>query len=395
MHSRRWHVLWACGFLPVCVLLTELGTAVAQGRDALAGTVAEIRFGVVEPPVVAQRDITVRAAVSNQQLEEKPLECSGLAWAGEHLLISSDRHSHIIFVCPVDLDRMIIGTPAPHVLIRNEQQLFEDAECITVRRDAEGVLTVYLTCSLSNDADEQALPKRRHMLRFKLHNTASISTGHPAVLDGSSVRDSIGAYFDVAGIDAYRAFNPTFSGPDKNTYRWGNVEGMCFAPSELGALLGMRNPLLGRYALLVAIEGFSTAFDERNVDELHLTDMFALDLVDRGISDLCWDPLTRGYLIAAAKSNGPKLNKDQPYPPNTLDSTLFWWSGRKSESPVLFARLPDMKVEAICRLGPTSFIAVGSDEGDVSEGRTQQQQSVITIMYFTGIEAGQGDDEDS
>jgi hypothetical protein len=44
-----------------------------------------------------------------------------------------------------------------------------------------------------------------------------------------------------------------------------------------------------------------------------------------------------------------------------------------------------MTVEAVCRLGPTRFIAVGTDEGDISEGRVQQQ-SVITIMYFTGID---------
>ena len=43
-----------------------------------------------------------------------------------------------------------------------------------------------------------------------------------------------------------------------------------------------------------------------------------------------------------------------------------------------------MKIEAICRLGDTGFIAVGSDEGDVSEGR-EQRQSVLTILYFTGL----------
>jgi len=47
--------------------------------------------------------------------------------------------------------------------------------------------------------------------------------------------------------------------------------------------------------------------------------------------------------------------------------------------------MPDLKIEAICRLGTTAFIAVGSDEGDVSEGRVQQQQSILTILAFTGI----------
>jgi hypothetical protein len=46
-----------------------------------------------------------------------------------------------------------------------------------------------------------------------------------------------------------------------------------------------------------------------------------------------------------------------------------------------------MKLEAICRLGNTNFIAIGSDEGDVSEGR-EQRQSVLTILYFTGLVEG-------
>ena len=45
---------------------------------------------------------------------------------------------------------------------------------------------------------------------------------------------------------------------------------------------------------------------------------------------------------------------------------------------------PDMKIEAICRLGSSRFIAICSDEGDVSEGR-EQRQSVLTILDFRGI----------
>jgi len=141
-------------------------------------------------------------------------------------------------------------------------------------------------------------------------------------------------------------------------------------------------------AMFVVVRGVAEAFDTADPRKMQIEDMFALDLGDRGVSDLCWDPLTKGYLIAAAKSSGPRLNKDQPFPPNTLDSALFWWSGRKTERAILFARLPDMKVEAICRLGSTRFIALGTDEGDVSEGRVQQQQSVIAIMYFTGVDVG-------
>ena len=43
-----------------------------------------------------------------------------------------------------------------------------------------------------------------------------------------------------------------------------------------------------------------------------------------------------------------------------------------------------MKIEAITRLGESRYIAIASDEGDVSEGRPERQ-SVLTIMEFTGV----------
>ncbi|UCG58641.1 MAG: hypothetical protein JSU70_03835 [Phycisphaerales bacterium] len=388
MLAGLWPMLLAYGSLLVSVTLAVTGTAIAQGLQT--NRVAEIRFGVIEPPVVAQRDITVRARISNQQLEQKPLECSGIVWIADKLLISSDRHNHIVFTCPVDLQNMIIGEATPHVVVRNEQELLQDAECITTRRDENGQLHVYMMCSLSNDPDALPLPKRRHMLRFGLRNPDSLSIWWPVVLNGGTIRDSTNGYFKAIGVEPYRTFNSAYVGADKNTYRWGNIEGMCFTPDGSAVLLGMRNPLCGSSALVVVVQGMGEAFAAGNTDGIQIVDMFAVGLGERGISDLCWDPLTRGYLIAAAKSNGPKLNKDQPYPPNTLDSALFWWSGRKQERPILFAKLPDMKIEAVCRLGPTRFIAIGTDEGDVSEGRTLQQQSVITIIYFTGVETPSG-----
>jgi hypothetical protein len=49
--------------------------------------------------------------------------------------------------------------------------------------------------------------------------------------------------------------------------------------------------------------------------------------------------VTKGYLITAAKSSGPKLNNDQPFPRNTPDSVVFWLSGRKKGKPTLFAKI--------------------------------------------------------
>lgn len=388
MLARFEHVLWMrCFFL----LGTMAACAPSAPAQRQADHVAVIHFGIVEPPVVAQEDITVCAPVSAQATDVKPLECSGMTWAGDRLILASDRHGLTLFTCPVDLKQMIIGTPTPRTVIGNEQDLLDDAECLAVRRDRNRELVVYVMCSLSNDPDELPLPKRRHMLRLPLRELDPAWIARPVVLSAGRVRTLINERFEAVGIEPYRTFNADFSGADKNTYRWGNVEGMCFTPDGRRLLLGMRNPLLGDSALIASVTGIDDAFDARDTKRIRLTDLLAIDLAGRGISDLVWDPVTQGYLISAAKSNGPKLNKDQPFPPNTLDSALFWWSGHKQDAPVLFARFPDMKVEAVCRLGRTQYIAVGSDEGDVSEGRPQQQQSVVTIMYFTGLNIGHRD----
>jgi hypothetical protein len=383
----RWrHLLFACGLSSWCVVSVLPPNALAQQSPRRAKVVPEIRFGVVEPPVVAQRDITVRAAVSNQQPEEKALECSGMAWIGGSLLLSSDRHGHVLFTCPIDLQHMAIGMPTPHVVIENEQELLNDPECLTTYRNGSGELVVFVLCSLSNDPDELPLPKRRHMLRLLMRDPGRLAVAHRRVMNVGTLRDLINGYFEAAGIAPYRTFNASFVGNDKNTYRWGNVEGMCLAPDGRRLLLGLRNPLLADHALVAVAEDIDRTFTMDTPDRLEITDLFDLDLGARGISDLCWDPLSQGYLITAAKSNGPKLDKNQAFPPNTLDSALFWWTGHKQDEPTLCATFPDMKVEAVCRLGSTRYIAVGSDEGDVSEGRPQQKQSVVTILYFTGIE---------
>jgi hypothetical protein len=309
-----------------------------------------------------------------------------MAWAGNKLLIVSDRHGHVIFGCDVDMNQMTIAPPVPAVVIRNEQLLLDDAESLTIRQDGDGTLTVYALCSLSNDRAALAQPKRQHMLRFVLPEDGSFNVGQSTVLDLHSVRMTLDGYFERAGVRPYRTYYQEFAGPDKNTYRWGNVEGMTVIPESSSFLCGMRNPMQHDNAIFFVLEGIDEAFRTRNANRIRVTDMFTLPLGGRGVSDLCWDPLTKGYIIAAATCNGPRLSEDQPWPPNELDSALFWWSGCKSDSPILFATFPDMKIEAVCRLGGSRFIAVGSDEADLSEGRSRTAQSILTIMYFTGIQ---------
>ena len=369
-----------------CAAVIGLAAAVTVSgpNEADRPGVTVLRFGVVDPPVVTQHDITIRFATSNQQLEEQPLECSGLAWVDGQLIITSDRHEHAFFTCAVNLSEMTIAQPKAHAIIRNEQSLLDDAECVTVRHRRDGAVAVYVLCSLSNDRGERAEPKRRHMLRFTLAQGGPTVARRPTVISAAPIRRALTGHFEAVGVQPYRTYWADFHGRDKNTYRWGNVEGMTFTPGGSLLLCGMRNPLVDGKAIVFLVGGVDDAFDAKDPQRLKVTDVFTVDLGRRGIADVCWDPVTKGYLIAAAKSNGPKRDKDQNYPPNTLDNALFWWSGRKGEKPLMFAETPDMKVEAVCRLGTSRYIAVGSDEGDVSEDR-RQRQSIVTIIDFTGL----------
>jgi hypothetical protein len=360
----------------------------SSSPSAPASAVPEIRFGVIEPPVVAQRDITNLCLPGEGEVKDKPLECSGIGWAAGQLLLTSDRHGHAIFTCPIDLETMTIGRPQRHTVILNEQDTLEDGQALAVRTGADGTAWVYVMCSMSNDQHELPLPKRRHLLRFRLGGGGeALAIDRATVINAGKLRDDLNVQFDAVGINPYRCYCDEFLGADKNTYRWGNVEGIAFTPDGSRLLCGMRNPLHKGKALLLAVRNVDQALDARDPGRLEVTDLLALNLGGRGISDLSWDARTKGYLISAAKSNGPKLDRDHPYPPNSLDSALFWWSGGKPDRPVLVATVPDMKIEAICRLGDSPYIAIGSDESDVGEGRPEPHQSVLTILEFTGVGA--------
>jgi hypothetical protein len=305
----------------LAALVCSLGLFCAQAEEP--GRVYEIRFDVIEPPVVAQKDITVKAPMSNQQTEPKALECSGLAWVDGVLIIASDRHEHLLFTCPVDLNKMEIGTPEHHVLIHNEQFLLDDAESLTISDKRRSI--VYLVmCSLSNAPNAQ-LCRAPHLFHGKIKSVRPLMLERTIVVSAGTLRQQLESCFETIGVLPYYTFNAD-PGENKNTYRWGNVEGIAFTPDGQTLLCGMRNPLFDNAAMLFAVSGMPEMGQPVQPDSLKVADLFLLDLEGRGISDLCWDPITQGYLITAAKSNGPRLNPNSPYPPNTQNSALFWWS---------------------------------------------------------------------
>lgn len=373
-------VAWGGG----AVMAQSSGQGSTQSQIAVE--VSTIRFGVIEPPVVAQRDITVDFPVAPRQEQALPLEASGLAWLDGRLLITSDRHEHALFTCVVDLESMTIDPPKPQIVINNVQDLMLDIESVSALANLDDTWTVYVMCSLSNDPAGEPLPKRQRMARFHVTDPEMLTAEKPVVLSASAIREVLEtSHFEVAGVEPYRTYFAEESGADKNTVRWGSVEGTTLVYNGQSMLCGMRNPLYENKAIVFVLSNLKRAFTEESVTTPSIVDLLTLDLGGRGITGMDWDYVTNGYLISAARSNGPWLNKDQPFPPTALDSALYWWSGHKQDDPLLFAEAPDMTIEGICRLGLSGYIAVVSDEADRSESR-MDAQSVVTILFFTGLD---------
>lgn len=309
-----------------------------------------------------------------------------MAWldapGGGRLLITSDRHEHVVFTAAVDPSQARVEMPVAQTIIHNEKWLLNDAEAVTVKRSG-GDQLAYVLCSQSNAPDGESAPNRRLFARIRVGASGQIDPTGVGVISAEPLRAALLSHLDALHVAPYVAFNV----PQKlNTTRGINIEGIAWTPGQPRLLCGLRNPLAGDDAMVAVVEGVDEAFDRADPSLLTLVDLFRLDLGDRGVSDLAWDPVTRGYLIAAARSNGPKLTERQPYPLTDLDSAIFWWSGHKADDPVLVAKVRDLNVEAICRVGETDLIAIGSDEGDVSEGRVARQ-SVVMLVHFTGFAA--------
>lgn len=367
----------------VALLATGLSLHLAQA-SADANRPNEpmtLRYGILDPPVVLEHDITIRAKTSIHPLDPapKPLECSSVCWAQGRLFLTSDRHEHVLFSMPLELDGQTLepGLPEPMQVVATERLLLDDAEALTSRY-RRGRTRLYVMCSMSNDPDGTRRSKRQHFARIELSDTGELVARTLAVIDNGTVRDALQAHFEALHVTPYASFD---TGQSRNTPRWANVEGIAWAPAGDTLLCGMRNPLAGEDAMLFTLQGVDQAFDDADPSKLRVTDLFRLNLGGRGVTDLAWDANTNGYLITAALSNGPKLSDDQPYPLEHLDSALFWWSGQKREQPVLVAKMAGLNIDGVCRVGQTPYLALTSDEGDVSEGR-QGRQSILLLLAY-------------
>lgn len=360
----------------------------AQPAEAPAGPTTILQAGRVEPPVVFQKDITLPALPMPRAVAPSMLEASAVVWVEGGLILASDKHEHLLFVLPFDPQTLAAGEPIPLPVVYSDHYLLEDLEAMALRMDEQGQAWVYAMSSLSNAPNGVALPRRRHMLRARISRTpeGAWQAYESTVADVSPLRTAFQQEFATVGVAPYRTFHAAHLEADKNTYRWGNVEGLAFVPqSKTGQLmLGFRNPLYAGHAMVGVVEQVDAVFDSFD-SQIVLKDIFALDLGGRGVSDMCWDPVTKGYLIAGLRSSGPKLDDDSPFPPHKLGSALFWWSGHKADTPIRFADAPDMKIEGVCRIGTTRLIAVVSDEADQSEGREDSFQSILTVLDFRGV----------
>jgi hypothetical protein len=304
---QQWIIALAIG-----VVTGVSAQSVPTSKPAAQAAVPDLRFGLIEPPLVAQKVIELRAP--SPGIEMTSVGAKGLAAAGNRLMILSARHGNTIFASPLNFTTMRVPTIKGYPLIKD--QFMEDPESLTLLppQPGESLWTAFALGSMSNDALGQVRPRRMLLACAKLDLTV-MSIKQTNVVSTEPIRRQLQGYFEKLGVEPYRTYHSEAKGEDKNTNRWGYVEGMSFVPNTTTLMCGMRNPLLREKALVFTVAGVIEACDKKDPALLRVTDLFTLDLGGRGISDLAWDGQTRGYLIAAARSAGPWLDPNLPFPP--------------------------------------------------------------------------------
>ena len=136
IHSTREWLILAVAALLATGLSLRLVSAIAEEQDHHEPQ--KLRYGILDPPLVLEHDITIRTKTSIHPLDPapKPLECSSVCWVQGKLFLTSDRHEHVLFSMPLELDSATLapGLPEPIPVITTERRLLDDAEALTSRR---------------------------------------------------------------------------------------------------------------------------------------------------------------------------------------------------------------------------------------------------------------------
>ena len=213
----------------------------------------------------------------------------------------------------------------------------EDLEAVAV--DEQG--RIYAITSHSRKENGKRDDKREQLVRFGLEGEQivdfkvlrglrkKISRQHNSLKDATKIRD-------VKDGDGF------------------NIEGLSFDAAKQKLLIGLRSPLAGENAIIVAIENPRAVFDHD--EEARISErLIELDLAGGGIRAMCYDPHLGGFLIISRKPE--------------KSFKLWLWSGDTDESPQRL-RIPDIKnlrqaegVTPVRLDGRPAGILIVSDDG--------------------------------
>lgn len=265
--------------------------------------------------------------------------------ADGRFLVVEDEKEHPLRLLSLGADGSATSVPAD-LAAPGAAALPKLADLEGLAADDAGFL--YAVTSHSRTAAGEAKASRERLVRFRIDGDRVVA---PLVVD--TLKDALAAAHPLLAAAAQEHAAKSAGALNIEALEW------C-ADGRL--LFGLRGPLAGGRALLVALDNPGAVFDAAAAPAVSPW-LVRLDLDGDGIRALAWCPALAGYLLIG----GPADRAARPF-------RLWWWSGRHDEAACP-ARLPGLagfaRAEGLCpaRLDGAARLVIVSDDGDRAAGR--------------------------
>ncbi|TXD97080.1 DUF3616 domain-containing protein [Psychrobacter frigidicola] len=260
---------------------------------------------------------------------------------GRVLVVEDEEHRALNILTISDKGSFVENADANLKLSQGFEHKLDDLEGLTA--DHNGF--IYVTTSHSSLKNGKRRHNREQLIRFRVNGDT--------VQDVSTVktlRDELTQSKPI--IAAIKA--KTGKAPDFDTL---NIEGLTYAHKTDDLLLGLRAPMAGESAIIIAIENPAEVF-ETNAAPIFGKPIF-LNLEGGGIRSLHFSTILNKYVIA----NEVPDAKGKNY------SKIWTWSGNPKDAPV-FIDLPELSdlknIEGIdsVKVNGVAKLLFTADEGD-------------------------------
>ncbi|MBN1466531.1 DUF3616 domain-containing protein [candidate division KSB1 bacterium] len=136
-----------------------------------------------------------------------------------------------------------------------------------------------------------------------------------------------------------------------------NIEGLAAAPNGRSLLIGFRNPIPGGRALVIELLNPVAVVAESQPPKFGET--FLLDMGNRGVRSIEFDPLQRCYLVIGGPAD------------DEIDAKLYVWDGLDSApveiESIDFSRFEKFTPEALFFSQQNSVLQIFSDDGTIKK----------------------------